>query len=204
MCLIEVYWFAAAPSSFAPSRKILVKIDLLSSRSISASAKKKCGALQIRSWVGFPADSIAASQKKKEEGNRAGRGLANARLPRSPMCGARDPPQRIDPIDLKLQLAAVGCSIGQVLRGPAHRPGSLANQHEEPALPKIAQGLPRPARPSTEIVWGRASLVSPPPLARFLCHSLCALDSLLGLFSLQDLIDPRSDCSLPRLWLGAR
>jgi hypothetical protein len=64
LCLIEVCWFAAVPSSFAPSQKILVKIDLLSSRSISASAKKKCGALQIRSWVGFPADSIAASQKK--------------------------------------------------------------------------------------------------------------------------------------------
>jgi hypothetical protein len=68
------------------------------------------------------------------------------------MCGARDPPQRIDPIDLKLQLAAVGCSTGQVLRGPAHHPGLLASQQEEPALPTIGQGLPRPARPSTEIV----------------------------------------------------
>jgi hypothetical protein len=122
--------------------------------------------------------------KKKEEGNRAGRGLANARLPRSPTCGARDPPQRIGPIDLKLQLAAVGCSTGQVLRGPAHRPGSLASQQEEPALPTISQGLPRPALPGTEIVWGQASLVLPPTLAHFLCHSSRALDSLLGLFSL--------------------
>jgi hypothetical protein len=43
-------------------------------------------------------------------------------------------------------------------------PGAL---DDRPRMVHLAGALPPPARPSTEIVWGRASLVSPPTLARF-------------------------------------
>jgi hypothetical protein len=43
-------------------------------------------------------------------------------------------------------------------------PGAL---DDRPRTVHLAGALPPPARPSTEIVWGRASLVSPPTLARF-------------------------------------
>jgi hypothetical protein len=52
--------FCIVSKDLGQDRYSLVLIDL-------RVCKKKCGALQIRSWVGFLADSIAASQKKRKK-----------------------------------------------------------------------------------------------------------------------------------------